>query len=82
MKCYIFFLLYLDLHAFCGILVLKNLYAGSYFDTEKYLPWVSRLYPIFLFSYIQDPSKVYAKTKKSVFQKNQLPYSQSSHRMV
>lgn len=53
--------------------MLKSLYARSYFDTEKYLACVFRLYPIFLFSYIQARNKVYAKTKKSVFQKNQLP---------
>lgn len=45
--------------------MLKNLYASSYFDTEKYLPWVSRLYPIFLFAYIQASKKLYAKTKKN-----------------
>lgn len=54
--------------------MLKNLYASSYFYTENYQKCVSRLYPIFLFAYIQAPNKVYAKTKKSVFQKDQLPY--------
>lgn len=57
--------------------MLKNLYARSYFDTEKYLPCVSRLYHIFMFAYIQAPNKIYAKTKK-----NSIPEEPASKKAI
>lgn len=43
-----FFFLYKSLHASCGILVMKKLYARSFFCYEKYPSCASRLCPICL----------------------------------